>query len=47
MICIEGSPSLIKIKAGFYIKNYFDNYHEATASRKKWKKSEKQKNTKK
>ena len=38
-ICSEGRPRLIKIKAGFYIKNYFDNYHEVTATSKK-KKSE-------
>ena len=25
----------MKIKAGFYIKNYFVNYHETSATRKK------------
>ena len=27
----------MKAKAGFYIKNYFDNYLEVTATRKKMK----------
>ena len=35
LICIEGRPSLMKIKAVFYIKNYFDNYRETTATREK------------
>ena len=35
----------MKIKTGFYIKNYFDNYHKTTTTRKK-KKSEKQKKSK-
>ena len=37
LICIEGLLGLMKLKAGFYIKIYFDNYHEATATRKKMK----------
>ena len=39
LICIEGRPGLMKIKAVFYVKNYFDNYRETTATRKKeiWK----------
>ena len=45
LICIEGRLTLMKIKAGFYIKNCFDNYHETTATRKK-KKFEKQKKSK-
>ena len=40
LICMEGNPSLMKIKVGFYIF-FFYNYHEATATRKKQKKSEK------
>ena len=47
LIWMEGRPSSIKIKAGFYIKDYFDNYHETTATRKKEKKSEKLKKSKK
>ena len=35
LICIEGRPGLMKIKAGFYIKYNLDNYHEATATREK------------
>ena len=35
LICIEGRPGSIKIKVGFYIKDYFDNYHETTDTEKK------------
>ena len=35
LICIEGHPSSIKIKVGFYIKYYFDNYHKTTDTGKK------------
>ena len=41
---IEGCPSLMKINVGFYIKNYFGNYQETRATRKKIKKLQKQKN---
>ena len=36
------SPTLMKIKVGLYIKNYFSNYDEARTTRKKLKKFEKQ-----
>ena len=39
LICTEGRPSSIKIKIAFYIKGYFDNYHDTltmtTDTRKK------------
>ena len=38
-ICIIGRPNLMNRKAFFISKNYFDNYYEATAARKKFLKS--------
>ena len=45
LICIEGRPSLMKIKASFYIKNCFDNYHETTRKKKKCEKQKKSKDS--